>query len=79
MEQQIKKIMEGIISKQGVMGTVAKMYVNDRDKSIDFIKDCGEQIHNEGAKKYWGTELINEIEQFCAMLKQVNVKRKDPV
>jgi len=66
MEQQVKKIMEKIISKKGLMGRVAEMYINDEDKAKNFIKECREQTHNEMAQKHWGKKLVREIEQFCS-------------
>lgn len=66
MEQQVKKIMEKIISKKGLMGHVAKLYINDEDKAKRFIKECREQTHNANAQKQWGKKLVREIEQFCS-------------
>jgi hypothetical protein len=65
MEKQIKKIMNGLINKKGIMGAAAKLYVNDEKKARQFIKECGEQTHNERAKLYWGEKLVNQINQFC--------------
>jgi hypothetical protein len=66
MEQQVKKIMEKIISKQGLMGQVAKKYINNEEKARNFIRECREQTHNESTKKYWGDKLVREIEEFCS-------------
>ena len=57
--------MEKIISKKGLMGVVAKKYVNNEKEATRFIKECREQTHNESTKKYWGEKLIKEIELFC--------------
>jgi len=59
-----KDILNGIIRKGGLMGAAAKMYINDEEKTNQFIKECSEQCHNKSAREFWGEELIKEIMEY---------------
>ena len=47
------------------MGMAAKLYINDEEKSKQFIFECFEQCHNASALKLWGEDLTNEIKNYC--------------
>ncbi|MCW3076121.1 MAG: hypothetical protein JWO32_730 [Bacteroidetes bacterium] len=55
------KILKEIINKGGLMGYVAKMYLNDESLAHQFILECAQQCHNKQAIDFWGTELTQKI------------------
>ncbi len=57
-------ILQRIVSKGGLMGAAAKLYLNDREKAKQFIKECSEQCHNKSAQIQWGEELTADIIRF---------------
>jgi len=71
MDIQVSRIMAEIVNKKGLIGTIAKLYLHDEQKARQFIRECGHQMHNPGARKHWGEELSREIELFCADEKQL--------
>ncbi len=56
------EILKGIIAKGGIIGAAAKMYLNDRESTDDFIRECYHQCHNASARKMWGEQLVSAIE-----------------
>lgn len=62
---ETSKLMERIAERGGLMAACAKMYVNDEQKTNQFLKECYEQFHTSLAENYWGKELINEITKHC--------------
>lgn len=62
LNKEGRYILEQVISRGGLMGAAAKMYINDESKIDEFIKECSEQCHNESAKQLWGKELVSEIQ-----------------
>lgn len=54
-------IMQRIISKGGIMGSAAKMYIDNAENTDKFIKECSEQCHNKTAKDLWGEQLVLDI------------------
>lgn len=59
-----KRILNNIIEKGGLIGTCAKLYLNDNEKEHQFIIECFEQCHNEETKEYWGSELRQAIIRY---------------
>jgi hypothetical protein len=59
-------ILTAIIERGGVMGSIAKFYINDEEKSDKFIKECYAQCHNTGAKNLWGEKIVSEIETYVS-------------
>lgn len=58
------EILTQIIRKGGLMGSVAKIYLNDKEKTDKFILECAEQCHNKNAINLWGEELTKEIIKY---------------
>lgn len=54
-------ILKNIISKGGLMGDCAKLYLNNEVMTHRFIIECSEQCHHELAIEYWGNELVLDI------------------
>lgn len=65
------KILNGIISKGGLMADCAKLYLNDEVMAHQFIIECSEQCHHELAFEYWGNKLVLNIIKYS---KQFNEK-----
>jgi hypothetical protein len=57
-------ILNKIIEKGGIMGVAASMYINDEEKSKQFLYECFEQCHNKSAINHWGEGLVKEIVNF---------------
>lgn len=70
------EILNRIINKGGIMGAVAKTYVNDQEETEQFIKECYQQCHNNSAQKLWGEELIHDIKSYS---EKKNIKKKVPL
>jgi hypothetical protein len=67
---QVEEILKMIINKGGLMGAVAKMYINDKEKAKQFIAECFEQCHNRSAQIHWGEDLVKDIINYsCDQLK----------
>lgn len=49
------------MSKGGIYGRVAEMYLHDEDKGNAFIKECFFQCHNPELWSFWGIELTLNI------------------
>lgn len=58
------EILNRIINKGGIMGAVAKTYINDQEETEQFIKECYQQCHNNSAQKLWGEELVHDIKNY---------------
>lgn len=65
MEKETSILLNRIISKGGLMGYCAKIYLNDEKQAMAFIKECSEQCHNKPAIELWGEELVLEIIIFA--------------
>jgi len=74
MDAQVTKIMTGLVSTKGMVGTIAKLYLHDEQKARQFIKECGLQTHNASARRNWGERLTKEIELFCK-IQQRNINK----
>ncbi len=57
-------IMTAIISKGGLMGSIANLYIHDAVLSDKFIKECYEQCHNKSAKRMFGESVVLEIQKY---------------
>lgn len=79
-QEQIKKlnfaknIMERIISKGGVMGSLAKMYIENDENTDKFIMECAEQCQNKTAEELWGDALVLDILKYKMM--RMGIKHK---
>ena len=58
------RILLLIISKGGLYGGAAKMYINDGKEASRFITECAEQCHNKLAMELWGKELVDDIVKY---------------
>ncbi|MBI2723108.1 MAG: hypothetical protein HYX39_13120 [Bacteroidetes bacterium] len=58
------EILTQIISKGGLIGSAAKFYLNDKEKTDKFILECAEQCHSKNAVNLWGEELVKEIIKY---------------
>lgn len=61
----VHDLLTRIINKGGLMAYAAKMYLNDEQKTHQFIHDCFKQCHNERAIQYWGEDLVFDIKKYC--------------
>lgn len=59
-------IMTKIISKGGLIGKVASLYIDSNKLSDQFIAECFDQCRNNSAKEHWGEDLIKEIKNYVA-------------
>lgn len=57
-------ILKAIISKGGLIGSCAKIYLNDEVMGHQFILECYEQCHTQLTIEYFGSELVSEIEKY---------------
>lgn len=57
-------ILKAIISKGGLMGSCAKIYLNDEVMGHQFIIECSEQCHTQLTTEYFGSELVSEIVKY---------------
>ncbi|MDX2172142.1 MAG: hypothetical protein SFY56_03430 [Bacteroidota bacterium] len=55
------EILKQIISKGGLLGRCANLYVNDKSMAHKFILECSEQAHHAMLIDYFGIDLISEI------------------
>jgi len=68
-----KRILQRIIDKGGLMGSAAKMYIGDEEKTMQFITECAGQCHNKLAHDIWGEELVFEILKYSnALIKDLH-------
>ncbi|HXB41879.1 MAG TPA: hypothetical protein VNZ49_15160 [Bacteroidia bacterium] len=67
MEAKIKDILNNIADKKDLYSRVAQLILksDNQENAIQFIKECGEQIHSKRLQKHWGDTLIEEIKNFC--------------
>lgn len=59
-----KTILEKVIEKGGLTGTLANSYRHDEQQAIAFLKELSQQFHIQGAINFLGKELIEEVEEF---------------
>ncbi len=57
-------ILNAIISKGGLMGNCAKLYLNDEVMGHQFIIECSEQCHLSLTFEYFGKELVYDIVKY---------------
>lgn len=59
-------ILNRLISKGGVLGSIAKIYVSDPEKGVNFIKELQVQLETNktNMQKNLGEEFINDLEKF---------------
>lgn len=65
--EHTNKIIKLIISKGGLYADIAKLYINNNEKSVLFILECSKQCHAAIAQLYWGNDLIHQIERYSKM------------
>lgn len=58
------EILTEIISKGGLLGTCAKLYLHDELMGHKFILECSEQCHIDFTSEYFGKELVTEIIKY---------------
>ncbi len=58
-------LLKRIIEKGGLMGSCAKLYLDNVTAAEIFIKECKAQCHNRFAVEYWGEELVRDIFLYC--------------
>lgn len=58
------EILTKIIKKGGLLGSIAKVWSNDKVKATQFIKECSEMCHTPMARDLWGNELIQAIKRY---------------
>lgn len=63
-----KKIMRLIISKGGLYSDIAKLYIDNHEKSVLFIFECSKQCHSAIAQLYWGDDLTKKIKSYSSSL-----------
>ena len=57
-------ILKAIISKGGLMGSCAKIYLDDEVMGHQFIIECSEQCHTQLTNEYFGSELVSQIAKY---------------
>lgn len=59
-------ILNRLIRKGGVLGSIAKIYVSDPEKGVNFIKELQVQLktNKTNMQKNLGEEFINDLEKF---------------
>lgn len=63
-------ILHQIISKGGLYGSCAKLYLNDSMKSHQFLLECSEQCHHQSLIDFFGNELIEDIINYSNVSKE---------
>lgn len=58
-------LLTRIIAKGGLMGYCAKLCFFDPQKAKQYILECSEQCHNQGALDFWGEELVKDIVEYA--------------
>lgn len=64
------EILHQIISKGGLYGNIAKLYLNDSIKSHQFLLECSEQCHHISLIEFFGNELIEDIVTYNESYKE---------
>lgn len=64
-ENKRAEILTRIISKGGLLGSCAKIYINDKVKAHQFILECSEQCHHSLIINHFGEELVADIIKYC--------------
>ena len=67
------EILQEIISKGGLLGTCAKLYLNDEIMGHNFIIECSEQCHIDFTTEYFGKKLVMDILKYSKKEKLNNV------
>lgn len=62
---QARQILRRIAEKGGLHGACARLYMNDTQKAILFIRECADNCHLRSAEKLWGRDLVKTILQFA--------------
>ena len=57
-------ILKAIISKGGLMGSCAKIYLDDEMMGHRFIIECSDQCHTALIAEYFGSELVSDIVKY---------------
>ena len=57
-------ILKAIISKGGLLGSCAKIYLNDEVMGHQFIIECSNQCHTVLIAEHFGSELVSEIVKY---------------
>ena len=65
------EILKQIISKGGLLGRCANLYVNDEPMAHKFILECSEQSHHKMLIDYFGIDLISEIENYSKEFNEI--------
>jgi hypothetical protein len=59
-------ILRQFIFRGGLIGAIAQMYIDDKEKAEGFVLELAYQLktNKERLMNDWGAELINELEIF---------------
>lgn len=64
IEKRRADILNRIISRGGLLGSCAKLYINDKVKAHQFILECSEQCHHLLIINYFGEKLVADIVKY---------------
>lgn len=67
-------LLERIIKKGGIIGKCAEFYAIDEIKADEFIRECSQQIHNPGAIRHWGQELVSDISKYIKTIENKDAR-----
>jgi hypothetical protein len=59
-------ILKRVISKGGLLGACADMYIQDEDKAKQFISELSQMCEKQDYTNYFGKDLITEIHRFAS-------------
>lgn len=59
-------LLNRLISKGGVLGSIAKIYISDPEKGVNYIRELQLQLktNKTNMQKTLGEEFINDLEKF---------------
>lgn len=59
------EILKQMQHKKGMYGSIARLYVNDPEKSHDFLRECFQQFHCPMALEIFGEDLMQQIVEYA--------------
>ena len=62
-------LLKRVITKGGLIGQCAKLYLSDKEKRIQYILECAEHCHNKFSIEYWDEDLVKDILSFSKSIK----------
>lgn len=68
-----QQLLTRIVAKGGMMGSFAKLFFFDSQKAKQYILECSEQCHNQGAIDCWGEELVKDIKIYSEVMNKKKV------